>query len=114
MDEDVLRLTAQRRREKAAAAAERGAVAGEEPASRGWERQLNTFMIADFALVVLFLLLLVAAVAEQAASKDESHVLADLFFKLWPVLIQPALGLLMAGSLLSGATQFAKDKGWLQ
>jgi len=111
MDEDVVRLLAQRRREKA----ESGAVESDgAAASGGWERQLNTFMIADFALVVLFLCLLVAAVVEQAASKDESHVLADLFFKLWPVLVQPALGLLMAGSLLSGATQFAKDKGWLQ
>ena len=104
-------LKAARAAEKAAAIAsgDASALAQEAPA---WERTMNSILIADFFVVVAFGLLLVAGVVEQSSNKT-THI-ADVFFKIWPILVQPALGILMAGSLASGALGFARDKGWVK
>ncbi len=74
-----------------------------------WETQLNRILIADFFVVVAFGLVLVVGVIEQSTNK--TTVVADFFFKIWPVLVQPALGVLMAGSIATGALGFLRDKG---
>jgi hypothetical protein len=108
------RLRTARAAEKAAAVAAAAASGTALPSTElaAWERNLNTFLVADFFLVVLLGLLLIAGVIEQSYNKTTA--IADVFFKLWPVLVQPALGVLMAASVASGAAGFARDKGWIK
>ena len=107
------RLRAKRAAEKAAEAA--AGVAAPEPALQAdWEKALNTFLVFDFFFVLAAGAFLVAGVVEQTSTKGESTVLADLFFKAWPVLVQPALGVLMLASMVSGAAGWARDKGILK
>jgi hypothetical protein len=86
-----------------------------EPAQQAeWEKALNAFLVFDFFFVLAAGAFLVAGVVEQTSSKGESKVLADLFFKAWPVLVQPALGVLMLASIVSGAAGFLREKGILK
>jgi hypothetical protein len=64
-------------------------------------------LIADFFLVLFVLLWLVAGVVQSSVSGGESFLL-DMWYPLWPLLWQPAIGVLMAGALVSGGI------GWLQ
>ncbi|GAX81562.1 hypothetical protein CEUSTIGMA_g8990.t1 [Chlamydomonas eustigma] len=68
---------------------------------------LDKVLIADFFLVLFILAWLTAGVAQSALSGGQSFLL-DAWFPLWPMLWQPAIGMLMAGALLSGAA------GWLK
>lgn len=63
-------------------------------------------LIADFFFVCLSLVALVIATGVQTFSK--STVLSSLWLAAWPVLFQPAIGVLMGGALLSGLI------GWVQ
>ena len=56
--------------------------------------------IADFFLVLLILAWLAAGVAQT--SMGSSSALLDAWYPLWPILWQPAIGVLMAGALVSG------------
>ena len=78
--------------EKAAEAAAAGGAVAEPAQQAGWEKALNSFLVFDFFFVLAAGAFLVAGVVEQTSTKGESTVLADLFFKAWPVLVQPALG----------------------
>ena len=68
--------------------------------------------MADFFFVLACGAVLVAGVAEQSTAK--TTVIADFFFKIWPILVQPALGVLMAASLVSGAAGWARENGILK
>lgn len=61
---------------------------------------LNVALMADLFLVLFSFIWLAVAVAGRAA-----HVPLglDLWYKLWEPVFTPALGILMAGALLSGA-----------
>ena len=107
------RLRAKRAAEKAAEAAA-GTAAPEEAPPPEWLTALNSFLVFDFFFVLAAGAFLVAGVVEQVSTKSESTVLADLFFKAWPVLVQPALGVLMLASIVSGAAGWARDKGLLK
>ena len=107
------RLRAKRAAEKAAEAAA-GTAAPEEAPPPEWLSALNSFLVFDFFFVLAAGAFLVAGVVEQVSTKNESTVLADLFFKAWPVLVQPALGVLMLASMVSGAAGWARDKGLLK
>ena len=58
-------------------------------------------LIADFFFVVAILFFLLAGLAEKGV--NDTTTLLDVWFPLWPVLFQPALGVLMLGALASGA-----------
>ncbi|KAG2446859.1 hypothetical protein HYH02_008016 [Chlamydomonas schloesseri] len=71
----------------------------------GAKDALDKLLIADFFLVLFILAWLAAGVAQNAVSG--SSPLLDAWYPLWPLLWQPALGVLMAGALVSGGI------GWL-
>jgi len=63
-------------------------------------------------MVVFFIVLgfgawLAAAAVEKSVAG--TTVLSDTWFQLWPVLIQPAIGILMAASLFSGLAGWARE-----
>lgn len=58
--------------------------------------------------MLLVLAWLGAGLAERATIK--SSVLVDAWMPLWPLVFQPAIGLLMAGALLSGALNWLQGK----
>lgn len=51
---------------------------------------------------MLFILAWLAAGVAQNAVNGGSSPLLDAWYPLWPILWQPALGVLMAGALVSG------------
>lgn len=63
-------------------------------------------LIADFFFVLVILAWF--AVALVANSALQSSALLDAWMPLWPLVFQPAIGVLMAGALVSGGI------GWLQ
>ncbi len=60
---------------------------------------LNVALVADFFLVLFAFFWLVVAVAGHAA-----HIPLglDIWYKLWQPLFTPAIGILMAGTIISG------------
>ncbi|KXZ50077.1 hypothetical protein GPECTOR_18g55 [Gonium pectorale] len=73
----------------------------------GFKDTLDKILIADFFLVLFILAWLAAGVAQSALNGGSSPLL-DAWYPLWPLLWQPALGVLMAGALVSGGL------GWLR
>lgn len=67
---------------------------------------LNLFLMADLFLVLLSFFWLAIAVAGKTAGVPLG---LDLWYKLWNPVFTPAIGILMAGALLSGlASQISK------
>ena len=63
--------------------------------------------MADFFFVVFIGVWLVLGVTETVGFKGS--VLLDAWYPLWPGVFQPALGLLMAGSIASGIAAYIAD-----
>lgn len=67
----------------------------------GW---LNSFLVADFFLVLFgFFWLLIAAVGRTAGLP----LGLNIWYQLWQPLFSPAIGILMAGTIISGLA------GWI-
>ena len=67
---------------------------------------LNVALVVDTFLVILSFLWLLIALAGRAAGVPLG---LDIWYQLWEPVFTPALGLLMAGALLSGLSrQIAK------
>ncbi|MUL38048.1 hypothetical protein [Gloeocapsopsis dulcis] len=64
---------------------------------------LNTALVADFFLVLLSFFWLAIAVIGHTL-----HIPLglDLWYKLWQPVFTPAIGILMAGSIISGLTSW--------
>ncbi|GIL59515.1 hypothetical protein Vafri_14282 [Volvox africanus] len=117
---EALKADLERLRAKSGAAA-RGAVgshsgaafqtAGQQESGplSGFKDTLDKLLIADFFLVLFILAWLAAGVAQNAVNGGNSPLL-DAWYPLWPLLWQPALGVLMAGALVSGALGWLKEK----
>lgn len=71
----------------------------------GLKEAVDRALVADFFFILVALAWLVAGVAES--SLVGTNNLLTPWYQLWPLVFQPALGLLMAGALVSGAV------GWL-
>ncbi|EFJ42107.1 hypothetical protein VOLCADRAFT_77268 [Volvox carteri f. nagariensis] len=69
---------------------------------------LDKLLIADFFLVLFILAWLAGGVLQNALNGGSGSPLLDAWYPLWPLLWQPALGVLMAGALVSGGL------GWLR
>ena len=65
-------------------------------------------LIGDFFFVLFSLAWLAAGLAEKGSV--HSSVLLDAWMPLWPLVWQPAIGILMAGALLSGGLNWLKSK----
>ncbi len=60
---------------------------------------------------MLFILAwLAAGVAQNAVSGGGGSPLLDAWYPLWPLLWQPALGVLMAGALVSGGLSWLREQ----
>ncbi|MDY6898619.1 MAG: hypothetical protein SWZ49_11160 [Cyanobacteriota bacterium] len=68
---------------------------------------LNTFLVADVFLVLISFLWLAIAVIGRSAGIPLG---LDLWYKLWDPLFTPAMGILMAGALLSGIISWVSRK----
>ena len=69
----------------------------------GW---LNQLLVIDFFLVLLSFFWLAIAVVGRSLGVPLG---LDLWYRLWEPVFTPAIGLLMAGALLSGlASQISK------
>ncbi len=64
-------------------------------------------LIADFFFIMLSLAWLAAGLAEKAAFKSET--LIGSWMPLWPMVFQPAIGVLMAGALVSGGIAWVQE-----
>jgi len=74
-----------------------------------WLERLNTSLVAVFFVVIFFGAWLLAGLLETRVLKTEA--LSTTWLQLWPVLIQPALGVLMAASLASGLAGWLREQG---
>lgn len=66
-------------------------------------------LIADF-FVVLAVLAWLAAGVLQSVVQGGSSPLLDAWYPLWPLLWQPAIGILMAGALVSGGLGWIREQ----
>ncbi len=64
-------------------------------------------LIADFFFIMLSLAWLAAGLAEKATLKSDT--LVGAWMPLWPLVFQPAIGLLMAGALVSGGISWVQE-----
>lgn len=65
-------------------------------------------LIADFFFVLAILAWLGAGLAEKATVQSSS--LIDAWLPLWPLVFQPAIGVLMAGALVSGGLNWVQEQ----
>jgi hypothetical protein len=78
----------------------------------GLKDNLDKLLIADFFLVLAALAWLAVAVAVSSITGDKETPLLTIWYALWPTLWQSALGLLMAGALVSGGLgKLAEQQG---
>ncbi|PNH01569.1 hypothetical protein TSOC_012537 [Tetrabaena socialis] len=75
----------------------------------GAKEALDKLLIADFFLVLFILAWLAAGVAQSGLNGGSSPLL-DAWYPLWPLLWQPALGVLMAGALVSGGIGWVAEQ----
>lgn len=68
---------------------------------------LNLFLMLDFLLVIVFMVWLGVAVLGRSL---QFPLGLDLWYKLWQPMIQPAIGILMAGALVSGLVNWVTDR----
>eukprot|EP00471_Norrisiella_sphaerica_P004222 CAMPEP_0184487354 /NCGR_PEP_ID=MMETSP0113_2-20130426/9868_1 /TAXON_ID=91329 /ORGANISM="Norrisiella sphaerica, Strain BC52" /LENGTH=176 /DNA_ID=CAMNT_0026869633 /DNA_START=156 /DNA_END=683 /DNA_ORIENTATION=- len=71
----------------------------------GVKESVDSFLIADFFFICASLVWLAAGVVAKFVLKTEA--IYEAWYALWTPIFQPALGLLMAGALVSGLG------GWL-
>ncbi len=64
-------------------------------------------LIADFFVVLAILAWLGLGLVEK--SLGQSSVLVDAWMPLWPMVFQPAIGVLMAGALVSGGLSWLQE-----
>jgi hypothetical protein len=68
---------------------------------------LNSFLVVDTFLVLFSFVWLAIAVAGKAANIPLG---LDLWYKLWEPVFTPAIGILMAGAILSGLISWISKK----
>jgi hypothetical protein len=86
--------------------------AGSTSPFAGIKDSLDKLLIADFFLVLVALAWLGVAVAISSITGDKETPLLTIWYALWPTLWQSALGLLMAGALVSGGLgKLAEQQG---
>lgn len=76
----------------------------ENPFFESLSNNVSTFLFYDFVVVLMFLGLFLTGLAQKSLTND-SQIL-DFFNVIWNPVIQPALGLLMAGTLAGGAISY--------
>ncbi|KAL3699628.1 hypothetical protein R1sor_017650 [Riccia sorocarpa] len=97
IEEDIQRLA---RKEEVERILNTRSSGGEEKAEgRSLRAVVEKVLVADFFFILFILAWLVAGVVEQ--SFFNSSKLVDSWLPLWPSVFQPALGIFMAGAIVS-------------
>lgn len=105
MQDDIRRLTKKRALEKLQATSyrEKFGEAAEGPRS-SLGGVLDKLLVADFFLILAVLAWFLAGVAQRTALGDDG--ILEAWLPLWTPLFQPALGVFMAGALLSAVAKW--------
>lgn len=64
-------------------------------------------LIGDFFFIIFIMFWGIAGLGERAAA-NTTHLI-DAWLPLWPIVFQPALGLLMLGTIVQGTAGYIKD-----
>lgn len=111
MEEDIARLQKKRELEKRMERynnrqeEEEGKPEGDGTAKAVIEK----ILVADFFFILFILAWLVAGLVERSVL--ESTTLIDSWLPLWTSVFQPALGVFMAGAIVSAATGYLAKSG---
>ena len=81
---------------------------GERLEGSGAKSLFDKFMVYDFFFVLFALVWFFAGVATRV-SDDEPGPILGAWAALWPVVFQPAIGLLMLGALSDGLLNWFKE-----
>jgi len=100
------RLLQDIQRFKAIEQAKTGGVEEKETALAKASDVFSTILVVDFFVVMAFLTWFGVGIITKATTKDSQ--LLDTFYSLWNPVINPALGILMAGTMAGGGV------GWLR
>ncbi|KAG0621383.1 hypothetical protein M758_3G015600 [Ceratodon purpureus] len=112
MEEDIARLQKKRDLEKRIENFNRtgDATVGEKTAGDGMVKTvIEKVLVADFFFILFILAWLVAGLGER--SFLESTRLIDAWLPLWTTVFQPALGVFMAGAIVSAVSGFLSKSG---
>lgn len=112
LEEDIARFQKKRDLEKRIENFNRTGNASEsgKPEGDGMVKSLvEKVLVADFFFILFILARLVAGLGEK--SLLQSSTLIDSWLPLWPTLFQPALGVFMAGAIVSAASGFLAKNG---
>lgn len=112
LEEDIARFQKKRDLEKRIENFNRTGNASEsgKPEGDGMVKSLvEKVLVADFFFILFILAWLVAGLGEK--SLLQSSTLIDSWLPLWPTLFQPALGVFMAGAIVSAASGFLAKNG---
>jgi hypothetical protein len=112
LEEDIARLQKKRDLEKRMENFNRtgDASMGEETTGDGMAKTvIEKVLVADFFFILFILAWLVAGLGER--SFLESTRLIDAWLPLWTTVFQPALGVFMAGAIVSAVSGFLSKSG---
>eukprot|EP00271_Cylindrocystis_brebissonii_P019256 TRINITY_DN579_c0_g2_i1.p1 TRINITY_DN579_c0_g2~~TRINITY_DN579_c0_g2_i1.p1 ORF type:complete len:206 (+),score=22.92 TRINITY_DN579_c0_g2_i1:172-789(+) len=71
---------------------------------------VETLLVADFFFILAILAWFLAGVAQQQLSPTADSALLGAWFPLWDPVFQPALGIFMAGALVSGFMAWQRNR----
>jgi hypothetical protein len=111
MEEDIVRLKKKRDVEKRMERFQRSNRDSslEEKEDNGFAKTaIEKLLVGDFFFILFILAWLVAGVGEKAALKTST--LIDSWLPLWPTIFQPALGIFMAGALVSALSGYLSKR----
>jgi hypothetical protein len=111
MEEDIVRLKKKRDVEKRMEKFQRSNRDSslEEKEDNGFAKTaIEKLLVGDFFFILFILAWLVAGVGEKAALKTST--LIDSWLPLWPTIFQPALGIFMAGALVSALSGYLSKR----
>jgi len=112
MEEDIARLQKKRELEKRMERYNNRQEEGEEekPEGDGMAKSvIEKILVADFFFILFILAWLVAGLVERSVL--ESTTLIDSWLPLWASVFQPALGVFMAGALVSAVSGYLAKSG---
>lgn len=95
MAEDLQQFSAQ-----ATKTAQASGLGGEEESGSGIKEIVDKVLIADFFFILFILAWFIVGVGAQTLGNSTG--LLDVWYSLWQLVFQPALGVLMLGALASG------------
>lgn len=104
---DLERLKAAEQASKARFSADLSAPR-EDDEGEGIKGLVDQFLIADFFFILAALAALAIAIGVNIATEDDT--LAQYWLALWPFVFQPAIGILMAGALVSGGLGWIREQ----